>query len=68
MKPSDYRIVVEGELGPRYAAAFTSMQLDAHDGTTEILGPIKDDAELRGLLDTLTALGLSLVSVTPIDV
>ena len=68
MKHSDYRIVVEGELGPRYAAAFASMQLDAHDGTTEILGPIKDDAELRGLLDTLTALGLSLVSVTPIDV
>jgi hypothetical protein len=67
VKPSDYRIVVEGELGPRYTAAFASMQLDAHDGTTEILGPIKDDAELQGLLDAVAALGLSLVSITPVD-
>jgi hypothetical protein len=60
----DYRIVVEGELGPRYAAAFESMQLESHDGTTEIVGPVQDEAELRGLLDTVSALGLSLVSVT----
>jgi hypothetical protein len=60
----DYRIVVEGELGPRYAAAFDSMRLDAHDGTTEISGRIEDEAALRGLLDEVSDLGLSLVSVT----
>jgi len=60
----DYHIVVEGELGPRYAAAFKSMRLDAHDGTTEITGKIEDEAALRGLLDEVSDLGLSLVSVT----
>ena len=65
VKAGDYRIVVEGELGPRYAAAFDSMQLDAHDGITEIAGRIEDQAQLRGLLDEVSELGLSLVSVTP---
>ena len=62
--PRDYRIVVEGELGPRYAAAFESMQLNSHEGTTEIVGRVQDEADLRGLLDTIAALGLALVSVT----
>jgi len=66
VKARDYCIVVEGELGPRYAAAFEHMRLDAHDGTTEITGRIQDDAELRGLLDEVADLGLSLVSVTPV--
>jgi hypothetical protein len=62
----NHRIVVEGELGSRYAAAFEPMQLVAHDGATEIVGRVKDDAELQGLIDTVAALGLSLVSVTPV--
>jgi hypothetical protein len=66
VKPTDYCIVVEGELGPRYAAAFESMRLDASNGTTEIRGRIEDEAELQGVLDSVAALGLSLVSVTPI--
>lgn len=66
VKARDYCIVVEGELGPRYAAAFESMRLDAHDGTTEIIGRIQDEADLRGLLDEVADLGLSLVSVTPV--
>jgi hypothetical protein len=67
VKPRDYCIVVEGELGPRYAVAFEPMRLDAHDGTTEIIGRIQDDAELRGLLDQVANLGLSLVSVAPVE-
>ena len=66
VKACDYCIVVDGELGPRYAAAFESMRLDAHDGTTEITGRVKDEAELRGLLDEVAELGLSLISVTPV--
>ncbi len=67
MKPSDYRIVVEGELGSRYKAAFGAMRLDARDGETQIVGWVEDQAELQGLLDTIAALGLSLVSVTPLN-
>jgi len=66
VKPSVYCIVVESELGPRYVAAFDSMQLEPRNGTTEIVGRVEDEAELRGLLDTVAALGLSLVSVTPV--
>jgi hypothetical protein len=68
VKPSAYRIVVEGELGsPRYSAAFAQMRLEAGEGTTEIVGMVEDDAELQGLLDTVSSLGLSLVSVAPLD-
>jgi len=35
-------------------------------GETEIVGRIEDDAELQGILDTVAALGLSLVSVAPV--
>jgi len=67
VKPSAYRIVVEGELdSPRYSVAFAEMRLGAGEGTTEIVGMVEDQAELQGLLDTVTALGLSLVSVTPL--
>jgi hypothetical protein len=66
VKPTDYRIVVTGELGSRYAATFAPMQLATRDGETEILGRIEDDAELQGILDTVSALGLSLVSIAPV--
>jgi hypothetical protein len=67
LNPTNYRIVVEGELGSRYAAAFEPMQLIARDGATEIVGRVEDDAELQGLIDAVAALGLSLVSVTPVE-
>ena len=66
VKPTEYRIVVTGELGSRYAATCAPMQLLAHDGETEIVGLIEDDAELQGILDTVGALGLSLVSIAPL--
>jgi len=66
LQPTDYRIVVMGELGSRYAASFEPMELVASDGRTEIVGRVEDDAELQGLLGTVAALGLSLVSVTPV--
>jgi hypothetical protein len=65
VKPAEYRIVVTGELGSRYAARFEPMHLAAHDGETEIVGRVEDDAELHGILETIAALGLSLVSVAP---
>jgi hypothetical protein len=66
VQPTPYSIVVEGALSPRYAAAFDSMQLEPGRDTTAIVGMVEDEAELRGLLDAVAALGLSLVSVTPV--
>jgi hypothetical protein len=65
VKPTEYRIVVTGELGPRYAARFEPMHLTTRNGETEIVGRVEDDAELQGILETIAALGLSLVSVAP---
>jgi len=64
MQPRSYRIEVEGELGPTYAAALGTMRLEVGDGTTTIVSPVCDQARLKGLLDAVAALGLALVSVT----
>jgi len=60
-----YRVVVEGELGPRYAAAFDGMTIDPENGQTAIVGPITDQAHLQGLLEQIARMGLHLVSVAP---
>ena len=39
----------------------------AHDGETEITGPIIDSSHLHGLLDRIAGLGLTLHSLTPLD-
>src|ERR1700761_3978781 len=67
MSAHRYRIVIEGELGPRYASAFDGMTLCAHDGRTELTGPIIDPSHLYGLLERITGLGLTLHSLTPLD-
>jgi hypothetical protein len=67
MLPAQYRLVVEGELGPRYAAAFEGMSISAHDGITEITGAITDRSHLQGLLERIAGLGLTLHSVVPVE-
>jgi hypothetical protein len=67
MQPRRYQVMVEGELGPRYAAAFEPHQLESAGGNTTITGTIRDQAELQGLIDAVSARGLSLISVTPLD-
>lgn len=58
-----YRIVVAGELGPRFARAFEGMTLEPGARRTAIVGPIRDDAHLHGVLARIASLGLRLVSV-----
>jgi hypothetical protein len=67
MLPPRYRLVVEGELGPRYACAFDGMTIRAHDGDTEITGPIIDQSHLQGLIERIASLGLTLHSLTPLE-
>ena len=67
MSPRRYRIVIEGELGPRYASAFDGMTLRADNGETEIIGPIIDHSHLQGLLGRIAGLGLTLHSVNPLE-
>ena len=67
MPPRMDRLVVNGELGPRYASAFTGMTVSAASGKTEITGAIIDQSHLQGLLERISDLGLTLYSVTPLD-
>ena len=62
-RPTNYQIVVRGELSQRYSTAFEGMALEAEDGLTTITGPVVDQAHLHGLLDRARDLGLELVSV-----
>jgi hypothetical protein len=62
-----YRLVVAGELGPRYASAFEGMTVSAGGGQTHITGPIIDQSHLQGLLERIAALGLTLRSVIPLE-
>ena len=67
MSPPRYRLVVKGELGPRFAFAFDGMTIHAHDGETDIMGPIIDQSHLQGLIERIASLGLTLYSLTPLE-
>jgi hypothetical protein len=67
--PTQYRIQVQGHLASEWADWFEGLTLRCHpDGTTTLSGPITDQAALHGLLLKLRDLGLSLISVNPIEV
>jgi hypothetical protein len=57
-----YRLIVEGELNDRIA--FEGMTLTHEDGNTVLTGPIRDQSELQGVLQRMSALGLTLLGVT----
>jgi hypothetical protein len=62
-----YRLVVKGELGSRYASAFEGLTVSAHDGITELTGSIIDPAHLQGLFERIAGLGLTIYSLVPLD-
>jgi hypothetical protein len=67
MSTQRYRLVVEGELGPRYASAFEGMTVLARSGVTEITGLIIDPSHLQGVLERIAGLGLKLRSLTTVE-
>jgi hypothetical protein len=58
-----YRIVVKGRLSERFESAFSGMALEAGDGTTALVGPVRDQSHLFGVLERIRAFGLELVRV-----
>jgi hypothetical protein len=62
--PSRYRIRVLGHLEPAWSAWFDSLVVtNAEDGTTELAGPLVDQAALFGVLARLRDLGATLLLV-----
>ena len=58
-----YRIVVRSELSDRYASAFEGTHMETEDGQTILIGEVKDQPHLFGVLNRLNGLGLELLSV-----
>lgn len=64
MEPTRYRISVRGQLTQRLAAAFEEgISLEACGGKTVLVGEIRDQCHLYGVLDQVRNLGLDLVAV-----
>lgn len=66
--PGNYRIVVQGRLRPDWSDRFGAMRVLTHspevDSEGTILqGPVSDQSELSGILNTLYELHLPLISV-----
>jgi hypothetical protein len=63
--PIGYQIIVivRGKLSRRYRTVFEGMTLVVGNGQTAIIGPVRDQTHLHGLLDRVGNLGLELVSV-----
>ena len=65
---SIYRIVVEDGLDTRWATWFERLTVaDDEEGHTILTGPVDDQAALRGILNKLWDLNLTLVSVRRIE-
>jgi hypothetical protein len=63
----EYQLVVEGELSDDVGGLFEGMTLTRQRGKTLLVGPVVDQAELQGLLQRVTDLGLNLISATALD-
>jgi hypothetical protein len=62
--PATYRIVVQGRLGPDWAAYFGGLTLSWQEpGQTVLIAQVIDQAALHGLLNAIRDLGLPLVEV-----
>jgi len=71
-KPSVYRIEVRGHIAPDWSARLEGMQITesrGKDGSirTALVGSVKDQAALSGVLNTLYELHVAVVSVTCLD-
>ncbi len=59
-----YQIIIQGHLHPQWSEWFDHMTITQEpDGTTTLLGPVKDRAALYGILNKLRDKGLTLLSV-----
>jgi hypothetical protein len=66
--PATYRIVVQGALSEASRRRFAGLTIECDPGDgdtprTTLVGHVRDQAELRGLLDALYGLHLPVISV-----
>lgn len=62
-KTAYYRVTVRGRVTERLASAFDGMSVEPGIGTTMLVGMLRDQAQLYGLLNRIRDFGLELVEV-----
>ena len=67
MAKRSYRLTVQGELSDNLQPAFPGMELTRSEGNTALAGPVRDQAELQGLLRRVSDLGLTLLEAKVVD-
>jgi hypothetical protein len=63
----EYTLIVEGELSDELATSFAGMTFTRQCGNTVLVGHVRDQAELQGLLQRVSDLGLTLLTVMTTD-
>jgi hypothetical protein len=64
MKPPPiYRIVVRGRLSDRFGGSFDGMMIEPGPAETALVGRVRDQAHLYGILERLRDFGLELLRV-----
>jgi hypothetical protein len=63
----EYTLIVEGELSDELGPTFTGMTATRRGGNTTLVGRVRDQAELPGLLQRVSDLGLTLLTATTKD-
>ena len=67
-EPRLYEIRVKGHLDDRWADWFEGLTITREaNGETLLAGPVADQAALHGLIKKVRDLGMSLVSISPIE-
>jgi hypothetical protein len=61
MAKRSYRLIVDGELSDTVQPVFPGMTLTRSAGNTASTGDVRDQAELQGLLQRVSGLGLTLL-------
>ena len=70
--PATYEIFVQGKLGGDWSDRIAGMTISDESGSngssrTKLRGPIRDQAELNGVLETLYGLHLSIIKIEQVD-
>jgi hypothetical protein len=66
VEPTRYRIVVAGRLSERFVSSLDGVRLEDGLPDSALVGEFADQAQLYGLLNRLSNLGLKLVSVNAV--
>jgi hypothetical protein len=63
VQAADYEIRVRGRMSDRLCETFEDFSASLKPAETVMRGPVRDQAELHGVLDRIQSLGLELIEV-----